>query len=450
MSSSRQRLAIRCAYITFAADPFTHGPDALRFEADGLIVIRSGKIEYAGPWDALHPLVAESELHHYADSVAVPGLIDTHVHFPQTPMIGAYGAQLIEWLNTYTFVTEQRFADPVYARSVADVFLDELVRNGTTTAAVYCTVYPESVQAFFEAAHSRTMCMVAGKVLMDRNAPAALLDTARKGYDDSLRLIEQWHGTGRLHYAITPRFAPTSTPEQLEAAGALWQRHPTAYLQTHISENRDEIAWVSSLFPERRDYLDVYDHFGLVGPRSLYGHAIHMQEREWQRLAEADASVTHCPTSNLFLGSGLFDFARTCEPVSGIKGIRTGLATDVGAGTSLSMLRTMGEAYKVGQMGGYSLSALKAFYLATRGAAKALYLDDRIGSIEAGFDADLVVLDRHATPLLEFRDGHCNSIEEVLFMLMTLGDDRVTKATYVGGNLLYTSGRATTASFIRQ
>ncbi|WJJ94839.1 guanine deaminase [Neopusillimonas aromaticivorans] len=282
----------------------------------------------------------------------VPGFIDTHVHYPQMQMIGAYGAQLIDWLNTYTFVAEQQYSDLTYARTVADTFICELLRSGTTTAAVYCTVHPASVQAFFEAAEKRDLRMIAGKVLMDRNAPDALLDTAQSGYDDSLALINAWHGRGRLHYAITPRFAPTSSPAQLEAVGALWKGNPTTYMQTHLSENHDEIAWVKSLFPGRKGYLDVYDHYGLVGPRALYGHAIHVDASEWQRLAEADASVTHCPTSNLFLGSGLFDFARTCEPEAGLLPVRTGLATDVGAGTSLSMLRSMGEAYKVGQLGG--------------------------------------------------------------------------------------------------
>lgn len=433
MASSFLRTALRGAFITFRGNPFTDGQDALQYESDGLIICRDGLIEFAGPWDARHPLLAGATLRHYPDALMVPGFIDTHVHYPQMQMIGAYGAQLIDWLNTYTFVAEQQYSDLTYARTVADTFICELLRSGTTTAAVYCTVHPASVQAFFEAAEKRDLRMIAGKVLMDRNAPDALLDTAQSGYDDSLALINAWHGKGRLHYAITPRFAPTSTPAQLEAAGALWKGNPTTYMQTHLSENHDEIAWVKSLFPGRKGYLDVYDYYGLVGPRALYGHAIHVNASEWQRLAEADASVTHCPTSNLFLGSGLFDFARTCEPETGLLPVRTGLATDVGAGTSLSMLRSMGEAYKVGQLGGYSLSAIKAFYLATRGAANALHLEHRIGSIAAGHDADIVVLDRHSTPLLKFRDSYCNSIEEVMFVLMTLADDRAVKAVYING-----------------
>lgn len=435
MTILRSRNALRCAYITFRGNPFTEGAKALHYESDGLIVTFNGTIEYAGPWDASHPLLSDAALVHYPNALVVPGFIDTHVHYPQMQIIGAYGAQLIDWLNTYTFVAEQRYADLGYAQGVANIFIDELLRVGTTTAAVYCTVHPNSVQAFFEAASKRDMRMIAGKVLMDRNAPDALLDTAQSGYDDSQALINAWHGKGRLHYAITPRFAPTSSPAQLEAAGALWKANPSTYMQTHLSENLDEVAWVKSLFPGQNGYLDVYDHFGLVGPRALFGHAIHVHEPEWQRLADTHASVTHCPTSNLFLGSGLFDFARTCEPASGQAAVRTGLATDVGAGTSLSMLRSMGEAYKVGQLGGYSLSSVKAFYLATRGAANALHLDHCIGSIEAGYDADLVVLDRQSTPLLKFRDSYCNSIEEVMFVLMTLADDRAVKAVYTGGSL---------------
>lgn len=433
MIQPRARTAVRCAFITFTANPFLEGDHALHYESDGLVICNSGRIEYAGAWDANHPLLIDTEVVHYRNAVMVPGFIDTHVHYPQMQMMGAYGAQLIEWLNTYTFVAEQQYANFPHASAVAHHFCDELLRCGTTTAAVYCTVHPGSVDALFEAAEHRGMRMIGGKVLMDRNAPEALRDTAQSGFDDSLALINRWHNKERLHYAITPRFAPTSTPAQLEAAGALWQQFPDAYLQTHISENLNEIAWVKSLFPDDLTYLDVYDRFALVRPRGLFGHAIHMQPSEWQRLAEADAAVTHCPTSNLFLGSGLFDFRRACEPAAGNAPVRTGLATDVGAGTSFSMLRTMGEAYKVGQLGGYPLSAAKAFYLATRGAAHALHLDDKIGSIAAGYDADFVILDQHATPLLKFRDAFCNSIEEVLFVLMTLGDDRATRAVYVGG-----------------
>src|SRR5690606_6289582 len=348
-----------------------------------------------------------------------------------------YGAQLIDWLNEYTFVAEQQYADADHARAVSRLFLNECLRAGTTTAAVYCTVHPGSVDAFFDAAREYGMRMIAGKVLMDRNAPEALIDSAQSGYDDSLALIERWHGKGRLHYALTPRFAPTSTPEQLEAAGALWRQQPDAYIQTHLSENQAEVEWVRQLFPHCAGYLDVYDRCWLLGPRSVFGHAIHLTECEWLRLGESGSAVAHCPTSNTFLGSGLFDFARARQPQPPARPVRTGLATDVGAGTSLSMLRTMGEAYKVGQLGGYSLSAAKALYLATRGAAQALYLDDKIGSIQAGLEADLLVLDLKSTPLIDFRMRHCRDIHEALFVQMTMADDRATKAVYVQGRLAY-------------
>ena len=440
MTSPSTRFALRGAFVTFNDNPFVVGDeDAMHYESDGLIIVNDGAIEYAGSYQTGTGLLNTAAVTHYPDALILPGFIDTHVHYPQMQIIGAYGAQLIDWLNTYTFVAEQQYANLDYARGVANTFISELLRVGTTTAAVYCTVHPNSVQAFFEAASKHNMRMIGGKVLMDRNAPEALRDTAQSGYDESLALINAWHGKGRLHYAITPRFAPTSTPAQLEAAGALWQANPTTYMQTHVAENREEIDWVKSLFPERRNYMDVYHHYGLVGPRGIYGHAIHLEEDEWKLLSDCGASISHCPTSNTFLGSGLFDFQRALQPQDPADAVRTGLATDVGGGTSLSMLRSMGEAYKVGQLGGYSLSAAKAFYLATRGAARALYLDHCIGSIAKGFDADLVVLDRKSTPLLQFRDAYCNSVEEALFVLMTLGDDRATKAVYVNGALAYSA-----------
>lgn len=430
-------IALRGQTVSFKADPFEHGDDALHYESDGLVLIEDGIITAAGSYDSLRDRVAGVDITHYPNSLILPGFIDTHVHYPQTQMIGAYGAQLIDWLNEYTFVCEQQFADPAHSRAVSRVFLTECLRAGTTTASVYCTVHPESVDAFFDTALGFNMRMIAGKVLMDRNAPDGLRDTVQSGYDDSRALIEKWHGKERLLYAVTPRFAPTSTPDQLEAAAALWKLRPDAYMQTHLSENLAELDWVAQLFPERTDYFDVYEHYGLAGPRALFGHAIHLSEREWQRLAETDSSVTHCPTSNGFLGSGLFNFQRAKQAVAPARSVRTGMATDVGAGTSLSMLQTMGQAYKIGQLGGYSLSAAKAFYLATRGAAHALHLHDKIGSIEAGMEADLLVLDPASTPLIEFRMQHCKDIHEALFVQMTLADDRATQAVYVNGKLAY-------------
>ncbi len=437
MADNASLKAIRGPYLTFVDDPFLTGDTtALHYEPDGLILIENGVIAAAGDFQANRGQLRGHEVDHYADALILPGFIDTHVHYPQTQMIGAYGKQLIDWLNQYTFVTEQQFADAGHAASVADFFLGECLRAGTTTAAVYCTVHPQSVDAFFEAAGRRRLRMIAGKVLMDRNAPAALTDTAQSGYDDSEALIRRWHGRRRLSYAITPRFAPSCSPQQLEAAAALWKRYPEAYMQTHIAENKHELAWVKSLYPGQRNYLDVYAHYGLTGPRAIFGHAIHLEEAEWRHLAESGSAVSHCPTSNSFLGSGLFDFSRAKDPA---QPLRLGLATDVGAGTSLSMLQTMGAAYKIGQLGHYSLSPAKAFYLATRGAAQALYLEDRIGSIAPGMEADLLVLDLKSTPLIAFRMEHCQNIEEALFVQMTMGDDRATKAVYVAGELAYST-----------
>jgi guanine deaminase len=356
------------------------------------------------------------------------------VHYPQTQIIGSHGEQLIDWLNRYTFVAEQAFASAEHARAVAEVFLDECLRAGTTTAAVYCTVHPQSVDAFFEAAAARNLRMIAGKALMDRHAPAALTDTARSGYDESRALIAKWHGRGRASYAVTPRFAASSTPEQMEMAGQLWAEHPGTYLQSHVSENRDEVAWVRKLYPERSGYLDVYDHFGHLGPRAIYGHGVWLTEAELARCHETGTAIAHCPTSNLFLGSGLFHVANA---VKAERPVRVGLATDLGAGTSFSMLQTMNEAYKVAQLNGSRLSVPLAFYLATRGAARALYLEDRIGSLAPGMEADVIVLDLRSTPVIDFRMRACESIEEVLFVQMTLGDDRAVQSTYVSGTLAH-------------
>lgn len=430
--------ALRGPALTFVANPFQVGDEAaLHYEPDALVLVDNGIITAFGDYSTLCEQLRGHAVAHYPDGLILPGFIDTHVHYPQTEIIGAYGEQLIEWLNRYTFVAEQRFSNFDYAYSVAQVFLQQCLQAGTTTASVYCTVDPSSVDAFFTAASEQNMRVIAGKVLMDRNAPPALTDTAQRGYDESEALIRKWHGKERLSYAITPRFAPTSTPTQLEAAGALWSAYPGTYMQTHLSENRKEIEWVRELFPERRDYLDVYAHYGLTGPRSIFGHAIHLSEAEWRHMTESGSAIAHCPTSNAFLGSGLFDFRRALQPADGALPARVGLATDVGAGTTLSMLRTQGEAYKIAQFGHYSLSAAKALYLATKGAAEALYLEDRIGSIARGMEADLVVLDLKSTPLIDFRMKHCESIQDVLFVQMTLADERATDAVYIAGELAY-------------
>ncbi len=430
------KTALRGPVLTFTKDPFFNAPEeSYTYLEDGLVVIRGGLIESVGPY-AAH-LAEGLAVDHYPGGLICPGFIDCHLHYPQTQMIGAFGEQLIEWLNTYTFVAEQDFADPDHARRVARVFLAELLRCGTTTAAVYCTVHPQSVEAFFEVSSELNTRMIAGKVLMDRNAPAALLDTAETGYEDSRRLLKKWHGRGRQLYAVTPRFAPTSTPEQLAAAGRLWREHPGSYLQTHLSENQGEVAWVRELFPDSKRYLEVYEKHGLVGPRSIYGHCIHIDEEDFADFNRLGAAMAHCPTSNFFLGSGafkLFEAKRKNRPV------KVGLATDVGGGTSFSLLRTLNEAYKAAQVNQTRLNAIQGFYLATRGGAEALDLADKIGSIAPGLEADLVVLNPKATPLLEFRMEFARTLAEKLFVLMTIGDDRTVQATYIAGRKAHAAG----------
>ncbi len=396
---------------------------------DGLIHVVEGRIAAIGPApELLAHLPPDTPVEHHRGKLILPGFIDLHIHLPQTKVIASYGAQLMEWLERYTFVEEARYADPAVAEKGATFFLDELFRNGTTTAVVYGSVHAQSAEALFAQAARRGAAMIAGKVMMDRGAPAALLDTAQRSYDDSKALIERWHGKDRQLYAVTPRFAITSTPAQLEAAGALLAEHPGVYLQTHLSENQAEIDLVRSLYPGQEDYAGLYESFGLLGPRSLLGHCLHLSQREQQRLAESKAVAVLCPTSNLFLGSGLADRV-TLEG----NGVRTGLATDVGGGTSYSMLRTAAEAYKVEQLRGRPLPAHEAFRWITRGNAEALGMEDEIGSIEVGRFADLVVLDAAATPAMAHRMERCETLEEELFVLLTLGDDRAVAATFVRG-----------------
>lgn len=431
------RRAIRSAYLSFKGDPASVAGDAdcYTYEADGLVVMEEGRICWAGPAsDGLNTYGAGLDVEHYSDGLLLAGFIDAHVHYPQTPIIGSYGEQLLTWLNTYTFPAERAFEDADYGRLVADVFLDECLRSGTTTAAVYCTVHPQSVNSFFEAADARGLCMIAGKALMDQNVPDYVRDTAQSGYEQSKELIDRWHGRGRALYAVTPRFAPSCSHAQMELAATLWRETPGAFLQSHISENVDELKWVAELFPNHRDYLAVYESYGMLGPRAIYGHGIHLSKDELRRMGETGTAIAHCPSSNSFLGSGLFDLSRVR---SDSPRVPVAIGTDVGAGTSLSMLRTLGDAYKVAQLAGSRLSALDAFYMASLGAAKALQLDASLGSIDAGKDADLIVLDPKCTPLMAFRSGYADSLEDLLFVLMTLGDDRAVKATYVGGQRLH-------------
>ena len=433
--------AIRGPALTFVDDPFVvGGPGSARYEPDALIVFGDGRItdfgDHAAVASRLPPGVPVTT---YRDALILPGFIDAHVHYPQTPIIGAYGRQLLDWLDRYTFPAELRFADPAYAREVARAFLRECLRCGTTSAAVFCTVHSASVDVFFEEAQRIGARMIAGKVLMDRNAPDGLVDTAQSGYDESKSLLRRWHGRGRLACAITPRFAATSSDAQLDAAGALWREFPGAYVQSHVSENTAEVEWVRTLFPERAGYLDVYGHHGLLGRRAIYGHGIHLTEDELARCHETGTAIAHCPTSNLFLGSGFLDIGRLARAE---RPVRVGLATDLGAGTSFSLLRTMGEAYKVGQARGAALDAWRAFWLATRGAARALDLDGVVGSLEPGCEADFVVLDLRSTPLIDFRMKHCGSLEEALFVQMTLADDRATRATWIAGDPVYDRDRS--------
>jgi guanine deaminase len=431
--------AIRGTLVYCRDDPFLVGRDrAFVHEADGLVICRDGAIEAVGPHAALKAaLPAGVVVEDHSGCLIAPGFIDTHIHYVQTGMIGAQGAQLLEWLERYTFVAEQEFADIAVARETAKLFCAELLRNGTTTALVFCSVHPQSVDALFEEAARLNMRLVAGKVLMDRNAPDALLDTAQSGYDQSRALIDKWHGKGRARYAITPRFAGTSTPEQLEAAGALWRERPDVHVQTHISENRGEVAWMAELFPARSDYLDIYEHYGLVGRRTMLAHGVWLNESELCRCHRSGAALSHCPTSNLFLGSGLFGVRNARDPK---RPVEVGLGTDIGAGTSFSLLSTMGEAYKVSQLAGDPIDPVESFYLATLGGARALALDDQIGTLAPGCEADIVVLDPRATPLLAFRNARSRSIEETLGVLMTLGDDRAVRAAYLAGKRAHTRG----------
>ena len=315
---------------------------------------------------------------------------------------------------------------------MAAFFCEELLRNGTTTAMVFATVHPVSVDKLFDAAQQRRMRLIAGKVLMDRNCPATLRDDAELAHQDTLALIERWHGRDRLGYAITPRFAPTSTPRQMQLAGELFRSFPGLHLQSHVAENRDEVDWVAALYPQARSYLDVYERYGQLGPRAVFAHCIWLDETDRRRMAETGAAMSFCPTSNLFLGSGLFDYALAREA-----GARVGIGTDVGGGTSFSMLRTLAEAYKVLRLKGQDLGSLQAFYLATLGGARSLYLDDRIGNFAPGKEADFVVLDPSATPLIARRLATAEALSERLFALMMLGDDRCIAATHVLGRCVW-------------
>jgi guanine deaminase len=424
------RTAFRGSVFHCIADPGEQDNDAaLAYLEDGLLLVEDGCI--AGLGDArelMGSLTSDTRVVDFSGKLIVPGLIDCHVHYPQIDVIASYGEELLDWLHRYAFPSEMRFADEAYAREVANVFVDEILKNGTTTALVFGTVHAHSADAIFEAAAARNMRLIAGKVLMDSNCPEALRDSPETGYEHSRQLIERWHGKGRLGYAITPRFALTSSEAQLEAAGRLAAEYPDVWVHTHLAENHDEVEHISKLFPWSSSYLDVYDRFGLVRERSVFAHCLHLQDEECRLMAKSGAAAAHCPTSNMYLGSGLFDLRRLRELQ-----IRVGLGTDVGGGTSLSLLKTMREAYKVLHLRQQPLPPGRALYLATLGAAEALYLDDRIGNFETGKEADFVVLDPAGTSISAHRTALASSISELLFTLIVLGDDRNVAATYLQG-----------------
>lgn len=429
----------RASIFHFLNDPTKDDSPNTSYEywEDGALVVKGGKIQTVGEYSELKKEYQNAIIIDYTGKLIMPGFIDTHIHFPQTEMIASFGEELLDWLNTYTFPTEQQFKDKEYAREIAKFFLRQLLKQGTTTALVFGTVHKSSVEVFFEEAQKKSLRMIAGKVMMDRNAPEYLLDTPESSYKDSKELIEKWHGKDRLLYAVTPRFAPTSSKQQLAKAKQLLVEFPDVYLHTHLSENREELAWVNDLFPEAKNYLDVYNRAGLLGPKSIFAHSIYLSESEWSTLHTHDCSVAFCPTSNLFLGSGLFNIQAAQK-----HNVRVGMGTDVGAGTSFSILETLQEAYKVNQLRkafpeeGYDhepLSALKAFYLATLGGAKALHLEKLIGNFEKGKEADFVVLDLASSELLEFRLAQCKTLEEKLFVIQMLANDRTIAQTYIVG-----------------
>lgn len=436
MTASSQVFALRGQTLAFKDDPFAVGPEAaLDHCADGAVVMAEGVIVEVGPSQevlARYPGIAVES--HGPDTLLMAGFVDAHAHYPQMEIIGSYGEQLLEWLETYTFPAETKYADYQYARAGAESYLDLCLAHGTTTACVFATTYPSSVDALFEGAAARGMRIATGKNMMDRNCPQALRDTPETGYRDSKALIEKWHGRGRLTYAVTPRFAITSTPEQLEATGALWREHPTTLMQTHMSENLAEIAWANELYPEAGDYLGAYERYGLIGEGALFGHCIHLEGREIARLRETGSAIAHCPTSNVFIGSGLFDMKglRDCaEPIA------VGLATDIGGGSSMSMFDTMKAAYEIAQLRGYSLHPAKAFWLATMGSAAALRMSGKVGNLAPGYEADVIAIDLKSTPLIRRRMREAASIGEALFVQMILADDRAIRATYVSGRKLH-------------
>jgi guanine deaminase len=429
--------AYKASVFHMVDDPAIVGIDAAHeYYSDGMLIVKNGKtIAVGNRTDIEATLDKDTEVVDHTDKLIVPGFIDTHIHFPQLDMIASFGEQLLDWLNKYTFPEEAKFADPAHAEECAEFFLSELLRNGTTTALIYGTVHKESCDALFAEAFKRGMRIVAGKALMDRNVPESVRDTAESSDKENRELIEKWHGKGRLGYAVTPRFAPACSDQQMTLAGKLLEEIPDLLMHTHLSENVSEIDWVNELYPDAKGYLDAYAKFGLLTDRSVFAHCVHLNSEEYQRMAEADAAISFCPTSNLFLGSGLFHL-REAEKY----GVKVGMGTDVGAGTSFSLLQTMNEAYKVCHLKGDKLTPFKSFYLATLGGAKALNMGDKVGSFNEGKEADFIVLDKAATPLLKRRLRNTTDLHEMLFVLSMLGDDRTISHTYVAGKLQHERG----------
>ncbi|MEX0327871.1 MAG: guanine deaminase [Ruegeria sp.] len=427
-----QKTLLKGRVLAFDGSPFDAEPTEAAKTREAILV-QDGRIAALGPFAELSQTHPDAQVTDYGNHLIMAGFVDPHVHYPQTAMIASWGKRLIDWLNSYTFPEEMKFSDPAYAAEIANRYLDLTASHGTTTMCSFCTIHPESVDAFFTAAQARGQRVVAGKTCMDRNAPDGLRDTAQTAYDQSQALLEKWHGVDRLSYAITPRFSPTSTPEQLEAMGALWAEYPHCLMQTHLCEQTDEIEWVRSLFPNARDYLDTYEQFGLLGKNGLYGHVIHLAERERDRLRGVDAALIHCPTSNTFIGSGLFDMEGLMR-----QGHRVGLATDTGGGSSFSMLRTMAAAYEIGQLRGTPLHPAQLLWLGTVGSARSLRMEDSIGNIAPGMEADLVVLNLASTPDIAQREATANDLWEAVFPTIMMGDDRAVAEVWIGGNRVNT------------
>lgn len=420
---------LRGRVLTFHHEPA--GPDdtdAYSYIEDGAVLMREGMIVASGEYQVVSAVAGGATLIDHRPCLLMAGFIDTHIHFPQVQIVASWGSQLLDWLNGYTFPAEAEYANAQHARAMAGRFCDLLTDHGTTTAVAFCSVHAASAQALFSEAQDREMRLIAGKTMMDRNAPDAVLDTPQSGYDDSKVLVERWHGNGRASYAITPRFAITSSPEQLEMTGALAAEHPDCFIQTHLSENHDEIAFTATLYPDARDYLDVYEGYGLLGPRTLLGHAIHLKDREIGAIADSGTIPVFCPTSNLFLGSGLFDDAGLRA-----RGIKNGIATDIGAGTSYSMLQTLNEGYKILQLQDQKLHTLRAFHWITRGNAEVLGMTDKIGTLDAGTEADIVVVNPRATAAMDVRMDRAESLSDELFIVQMMGDDRAIAQTYISG-----------------